>query len=142
MDKTKKLIDGIKRDIGNIKKGGTMKFWDEWFGRPMDNYHSIKEINYDEQEDKLLIKFDMDELLTIVEPGGIKINNEEFSIRNARIVRWEWHSHGKPNTLHNYYYINYQKNDHLIEYTKGKLDSEYIEKRILKFIGQMAVEIC
>ena len=41
---------------GNKKQGGSLCFYGDWFGRPFDNYHEIKEYSY--SDDVLEIVFE------------------------------------------------------------------------------------
>ena len=31
-----------------IAKSGTLRFWGDWFGRPMDNVHTVAKVIYKE----------------------------------------------------------------------------------------------
>jgi hypothetical protein len=82
--------------IPNIK-GGTLRFFGEWFGRPYDNYHRI--IGSEFQDEILIIHFDKGESLKIREPEGFQIGENIFIIHKANCVRWEWFYYGRPRTL-------------------------------------------
>lgn len=80
-------------DISSIKKsGGSICFYGDWFGRPGDNYHRIKEYSFDGEI--LEICFDSRERLIVFEPSGIINSDTEFSICNAKRVKWSWYPYG------------------------------------------------
>lgn len=74
------------------KSGGSICFYGDWFGRPGDNYHRIKEYSYDGEI--LEIRFDSWERLIVFEPTGINNSDTEFSICNAKRVKWSWYPYG------------------------------------------------
>lgn len=89
------LKPGIKHSVEPIKikkKGGTLCFYGDWFGRPYDNYHKIVEYSY--KDEVLEIVFDMWERLIVIQPSGIINTEKEFSIEHAEMVKWSWYPYG------------------------------------------------
>lgn len=74
------------------KQGGSLCFYGDWFGRPGDNFHRIKQYSY--QDDVLEIVFDEWERLIVFEPLGITNTEKEFSINQSKMVNWSWYSYG------------------------------------------------
>jgi len=135
------VIEKLKADINNIKMG-SLKFWGEWFGRPMDNCYRITRIDFYGEENKLEFSFDAGEKLTVWNPLRIESSSSILTIRDAQKLRWEWFNCGKPQTCRNIYYIEYQKQDRIIHVIEGKVEPDYQIKRKIKNIGQYAFEIC
>ena len=77
-----------------LKAGGSLCFYGDWFGRPWDNYHTIKCYFY--KDDVLEIGFDEGECLMVFEPLGMTNTEKEFSIRQSKMVQWSWYPYGAP----------------------------------------------
>jgi hypothetical protein len=88
-------------------KSGTLRFWGEWFGRPMDNFHRI--IRCEANGDTLRVWFNEGELLTVDNPLGFEVSSEAFWIEDANRVRWEWFYYGRPQTPDNLYYKEFTR---------------------------------
>lgn len=80
-------------------KSGTLRVFGDWFGRPYDNVHSAVSATAD--GDLLVVTFDEGERLSVWRPEGVAITRDEFRIRAAERVRWEWYSYGDPRTPEN-----------------------------------------
>jgi hypothetical protein len=83
-------------------KSGTLRFWGQWFGRPMDNLHRIVRCVAD--ANTLRIWFDGGEILTVETPVGFEASSDSFWIGKADRVRWEWYYYGRAQTLENLCY--------------------------------------
>lgn len=141
MNDDKIIIDLMKKNISCLKKG-TLKFWGEWFGRLMDNYHIIVNVQFNAQENILTFTFNESETLTIWNPVYINSDSSEFNIRIATKIRWEWYSYGQPKTHQNVYYNQYEKQDNSIIISSGKGTLENVGKKVIEAEGYYAVEIC
>lgn len=86
-------------------KAGTLRFWGQWFGRPMDNFHQI--VRCEADGDTLRLWFDEGEVLTVDAPVGFEASGTTFWIKDAKRVRWEWFYYGRPKTPENLYYEDY-----------------------------------
>lgn len=95
MTEDKTIINLMKNNISGLKKG-TLRFLGEWFGRPMDNYHIIVDVQFNQQGNTLMIKFNEGETLTVWNPANINSNSNEFYIKSATKIKWEWFSYGQP----------------------------------------------
>ncbi len=73
-------------------KGGSLCFYGNWFGRPLDNFHRIKKAIL--KKEALCIYFCDGELLTVEKPCGIINEEHEFTIQSASAVIWEYTSYG------------------------------------------------
>ncbi len=83
-------------------KTGTLRFWGQWFGRPMDNIHQI--VRCEADADALRIWFNCGEKLTVEVPVGFEVSADAFWIRDADRVRWEWFYYGRAPTPENLCY--------------------------------------
>jgi hypothetical protein len=88
-------------------KGGGLRMFGDWFGRPHDNVHIPKKFSFD--NDVLTITFDGDETLTIWNPSHVQIQERMFKIGEASKVRWEWFYYGRPKTQENRFFLEYVK---------------------------------
>lgn len=122
-----------------ILKGGTLRFWGEWFGRPFDNYHRV--INADFTENILVISFDNGEICTIYNPQNIVNEKNEFSISNASKIVWEWYSYGRKHTSQNLCKLVYTflDNKKVLVENIGVLENG---SKIINSHGYFAFEIC
>lgn len=93
-------------------KGGTLRIWGDWFGRPYDNHHRIREATVD--GDAVTIGFDQDETLTVWRPFGCAIDAVRFRIVEAERVRWEWFSYGCPREGATRYFLDYLRQGRVI----------------------------
>ena len=96
-------------EAGFVKKNGTLMFWGEWFGRPMDNYHVVTD-SYWEKDNILFIKLSNGEVITIHNPQNITSNETKFYINDASLITFEWFYYGREHTPGNmrrlkYWYI-------------------------------------
>lgn len=101
------IASEIQRLLPNAHPG-TLQFWGIWFGRPHDNYHVIQTVRADGE--RLDLDFDRGERLQIWQPRSWKVTAKEFSIFNANSVRWEWFYYGRPATIGNLMFYNFDFN--------------------------------
>ena len=94
-----------------VSHGGTMRFWGDWFGRPMDNHHRVVSAVYDEDSDILVMTFDGQEECTIYSPVGITSTEHSFYVEDAKTVSWSWYYYGREHTEKNKFQIHYQKQE-------------------------------
>lgn len=78
-----------------VLKSGSLRFWGDWFGRPMDNIHTVVRTEFFTRENRLVLHFAEGETCTIYEPTCIVNEEDEFHIKNAARIEWEWHAYGK-----------------------------------------------
>lgn len=74
-------------------KGGSVCIWGEWFGRPHDNFHRVKNVEW--REESISIHFEGGEFLYIKKPEGIVNQDGTFSVENASEVLWTWYLYGE-----------------------------------------------
>ncbi len=84
-----------------LKKGGTLRFWGDWFGRPYDNYHIP--VSAELSGEILTISFNGGEKCTVYEPADIVNNPNDFHITRAAKIIWEWYCYGREHTPENLY---------------------------------------
>ena len=89
-------------------KGGSLCFWGEWFGRPCDNFHVIKSVQWEQNE--VVLHFKGEELLYIRNPVGIINEKECLIIQEAAQILWAWYPDDKEHTYKHLYIRQYTKN--------------------------------
>jgi hypothetical protein len=94
-------------------KAGSLRMWSEWFGRPYDNFHSIKRCAA--VGSTLTVEFDGGETLTVENAEGLTISETAFSIRSASAVRWEWFYYGRSHVADNRYFYQFVRMGSLVE---------------------------
>jgi hypothetical protein len=108
----------FEQRFGEIKiNGGTLCFWGNWFGKPMDNYHEIKKVEFDVEKNILNLILSEGEKLTIWNPSNIEIGKKELRIRKADKVLFEWHLYGESQIDKNLRFESYINNGINIEFT-------------------------
>ena len=123
-------------------KSGTLKFFGQWFGRPMDNCHRITDLRFDEVGKVLEMHFDAGERLLVWNPANYSVGEQEFTIKEASKVRWEWYGYGGTQSRDNLYFIEYVKQESCIQVISGKNGADYPGGRQLRDLKEPAVEIC
>lgn len=89
-------------------KNGSIQFWGEWFGgRFGENYHTVIKAYWD-KDDVLVIKLDQGEVVTIHNPTNIISNEEEFLIKGASLISFEWFYYGREHTAENLCRLEYK----------------------------------
>lgn len=141
MNDDKTTIEIMKNNINSLKTG-TLRFWGEWFGRPMDNCHKISKVQFNPHDYILTITFNEGETLTIWNPEGIFSDSHEFYIRCAIKIRWEWFGYGQNKIYQNLYYKQYENQNGFIVISSGRGALDYMSKKTIEGSGQHAVEIC
>lgn len=94
-----KKNDDNRVQLKIIKKGGTLRFWGEWFGRPYDNFHIP--VGAELAGDILTIRFKNGEKCTVYDPSEIVNEPNDFHIARASKIVWEWYCYGKEHTPKN-----------------------------------------
>lgn len=76
-------------------KGGTMCFYGQWFGRPYDNFHRIRDAVLDDGQ--LKVRFQGGEILTVINPQKISNGGKSFVVEKADEVIWQYAPYGLGN---------------------------------------------
>ena len=124
-----------------MQKCGSLCFWGDWSGRPMDNWHIPVSADCDRRQDVLTICFDGGERCTIYAPKGIVNEPKTFRVRSAGKVVWEWYCCCKgqtPGYLYRRVYTWNEGKPDLAEY-RGE---QIIKQKRINWQGEPAVEIC
>ncbi len=95
-------------------EGGSLCIWGSWFGRPMDNFHILETVTFDEELNILTLIFGNGEHLTIWNAEHISEKKGHFQILQADKILWQWYYNGKPQTKENLLFEEY-------EYLDGKI---------------------
>lgn len=77
-----------------LKSRGSLRFWGDWFGRPADNIHTVVSTEFFPKDNRLVLHFADGETCTIYNPAGIVNEKEEFRIKDASRIEWQWHAYG------------------------------------------------
>jgi hypothetical protein len=116
----------FKQKFDSLKiSGGTLRFWGNWFGKPMDNYHEIKMVEYDNETEKLTLTLSEGEKIRIWSPSAVKIGKKELRIEEADKIFFEWHYYGKNKTDENLRFESYINNG-----VKIKYETDFRNKKI------------
>ena len=114
----------FKQKFESIRiSGGTLRFWGNWFGRPMDNYHQVKKVEFDIVSKKLILILDEGEKITILNPSKLKIGKKELRIEKADEILFEWHSYGENKIDENLRFQSYVNDG-----VKIKFETSFMKK--------------
>jgi hypothetical protein len=102
------LHEYLKQHFSKFK-GGSLRIFGDWFGRPHDNFHSPKTFSF--EKSVLVITFQDDETLTVWDPSHVQIEEHVFKVESASKVRWEWFYYGRPRVEKNRFFMEYVKGD-------------------------------
>jgi hypothetical protein len=84
---------------------GTLKIFDDWFGRPADNIHSVIAVRA--ESNTLILEFDEGERLTVEDAAGVVLDPQapahRLTIERASRVMWTWYFYGRPKEAENLY---------------------------------------
>jgi hypothetical protein len=108
------FIKQAQSDI-SIINSGTLRFFGDWFGRPMDNYHVVNQIEYNENQ--ILMKFGDSHILMIDCPIGIDREEQCFIIEKATKIRYEYGHYGLKQGERKYYLEYINKSDGIIKHS-------------------------
>ena len=125
-----------------IQKCGSLCFWGDWFGRPMDNYHIPVSADYDEERGIFTICFNEGERCTVYAPRGVVNEPKDFHIQSARKIVWEWYYCGREQTPEYLYRRVYDRNNMDLTMTEYRGEQIVRSKRIGDWRGEPAVAIC
>lgn len=135
MSEAEKIVEQLSGNLPNVKSG-SLRIWGQWFGRPMDNWHSL--VACEAEGDVLRLKFNEDETLYVWEPVQAVINDKMFRIQQADRVRWEWFYYGRPKTSSNRYFEDFiRKEGEIIATT----NVDWYSPDLRPTLGSLAVEI-
>lgn len=124
-----------------VLHGGTMRFWGDWFGRPMDNYHKVISAVYDDSLDILTMTFDNAEECIVCSPRGITSTKFTFFIKDAKSITWSWYYYGREHTRDNRFQIQYTKENEETVICQNELNHVQ-PKAYINPKDFYAVEIC
>ena len=131
------------RDFLHIKvrKSGSLCFWGEWFGKPMDNIHTVIATEYRAKENRLVLHFKDGETCTVYDLAGIENTEEHFRISKASKIVWEWYPYGQEQKEENLCRRTYTKKDKNTVVIESFGEKEKGAK-VLHFHELHALEIC
>lgn len=104
--------------------GGTLRFWGNWFGKPMDNYHEIKMVEFKNETRELTLILGEMEKVRIWNPSNVQIIQKELRIEKADKILFEWYYYGKDKTEENLRFQSYIKKG-----TKIKFETDFMNNK-------------
>ncbi|MBR1764831.1 MAG: hypothetical protein IJ746_05505 [Ruminococcus sp.] len=90
-----------------ILKSGSMRFWGDWFGRPLDNTHKPLRTSF--ENGLLTADFADGESLTVYGARDVFSDEGRFYITDADAIVWEWDLYDEPKTEASRCFIEYKK---------------------------------
>lgn len=107
------------------------------FGGRIDNIHTVTSAEVAAQPERLVVHFDQGETLEVWDAGHIAISANEFRIKDASRVRWEWFYYGRPQTMSNRYFIEHVRIGGLVTATTN---ATWATHRFAPDVSRPAVE--
>lgn len=129
------MANAIQEVLSSVKTG-SLRFWGEWFGRPYDNQQKIVSVGV--TDEALHMLFDEGERLSIQGPNGLDLSPNQFRIRNAKCVRWEWYLYGHSKTPENLRFMEFTKSPNGVF---GTSNGQWLSKVLQSYESLPAVEI-
>ena len=108
MSDVERLAERINTQAA-VLKHGSLRFWGEWFGRPLDNDHRV--VSCDVEENALRVRFNEGEILRVWSPRNAIVSPDTFKIMDADRVRWEWFYYGRPQIAANLHFMDFSKTE-------------------------------
>jgi hypothetical protein len=102
----------IRELLPNVK-GGSLRFWGVWFGKPHDNFHTL--LRCETTENILKLFFDRGETLSVWSPIRMAADKSTFRIDQADRVRWEWFYYGRPKTAANLFFEDFVRTGQTVD---------------------------
>ncbi len=90
-----------------ITKSGSLRFWGDWFGRPLDNSHKCISASF--ENELLMADFADGESLTVYGAKGVHSDEGQFYICDADMIVWEWDLYDEPESEDKRRFIEYRK---------------------------------
>lgn len=120
-----------------VVKGGSLRVFGDWFGRPYDNIHGVRSAVAERNE--LVVGFDGNETLRVASPDDWAFSEHSFRIQRARRVVWTWFYYGREQTPENLFTEEHWIDDH------GEIhafsDANWYEPTFAPTKGNAAVEL-
>lgn len=118
-----------------LKKGGSLRFWGDWFGRPYDNFH--RPVSAELDGGVLTICFDNGEQCAVFSPSGIVNELDIFRVERAEKIVWEWYYYGREHIPE-----NLCKREYTL--VSGSVRVEYAGERsfVIESADSFALEMC
>jgi len=101
------IVDCLKNN-DNLFKGGTLRIYGDWFGKPHDNYHILKSAEFESQLNCLTLFFNEGEKLEIYNPKHIFEASTFLKVVYADRIKLTWFYFEKTNTKECQYYLDYK----------------------------------
>lgn len=108
------LVELIEKQ-DNLFKGGALRIYGDWFGKPYDNHHKISKAQFDKISKILTIEFNEGETLQIHNPRHIFEASTFLKVLGADRIKWTWYFYGKFKTRENLYFLDYKKSSSKIQ---------------------------
>lgn len=106
MAEIRDIATEIAGRLPDVRSGSLVVFGDV-FGGHVDNIHTATSAEVTDQPERLVVHFDNGETLEVWDAEQVVISANEFRIKDASRVRWEWFYYGRPQTMSNRYFIEH-----------------------------------
>ena len=107
------IVEQLKNQ-DNLFKGGTLRIYGDWFGKPHDNYHTLKSAEFNIQQNRLTLFFNEGEKLEVYNPRNILEASTFLKVIDADRIKLTWYYYGKAQDKENQYYLDYKVNNNKI----------------------------
>lgn len=107
----KEFIEIYQKDENRVR-GGSLCFWGQWFGKPMDHFHGIFSVSFD--HNVLTIDFATQAFLNVTNPGSILTYSNRLEIATADHVYFEWPDRDKSGHVNHRYHYEFSRNGQTI----------------------------
>lgn len=111
--KPEELVVGL-RNNENLFKGGSIRIFGDWFGKPYDNHHILKSAEFESHLNRLTLYFNQGEKLEIDNPRNIFEAPTFLKVIDADRIKFTWYYYGKTNSRENQYSKEYTLNNNKI----------------------------
>jgi len=108
-ERTPKEFVELISEKQNLCKGGAFRIYNDWFGKPYDNVHSLDKGFFDTETKVLTLEFAEGEKLEIYNPIHIQESSTFLKIIDADRIKLTWFSYGKSQNRDNQYFLDYRK---------------------------------
>lgn len=110
------FADKVKNELHHFR-GGAMRIYGDWFGRPYTNMHRLIGTDYDPELNVLTMTFSEGETLSIRDPKHIFDSSTMMKILHADSIRLDFLHSSDRNEAKKEYYLTYTR-------TKSKVQTE------------------
>lgn len=131
-------LAGLVHNNQHLFKGGSLKIFGDWHGKPYKSSLELLQIDYDELKRQMVITFSQNTRIIIDEPDHILESPSVLKILSAKAVRVEFWHQKEHAPVERSYFKNYRVSGNSLE-TDTNID--WTEQKMDAAIGQDALII-